>query len=565
MSLQLSGLFQNQNNVSGANPNVVGEGTRVSAGNAVGSDTGTSAGGKVLGNFAPGSSLTGQVVSAEDGTVTIQLADSSLVSASLKAGISLNAGSQVTFLVHSNHNNQIVLSPLFTNLNQSPNVENALKAAELPINPQTAGMVETMMEQGMSIDKNSLLAMYKQIVNHSDIDAAAVVKLTQMDLAVNEYNAKQLEAYENLNHQLSGSIGEIADGLQQAFGSVENGNLHSLMRLFDGVMELVQTEDTAASPESGATILNEGPVRDPAAGEGSGGQIIGEMLDEKSLQELSGMLKNAGADENLVGMTAKGEISAKELLQNIHELIQKGMAEEAEAAQNPAGTETTQKAALQDRAVLWKELLSEPAVGRLLKEVLQKNFLMEPKDAADKEKVEAFFERLKSQSGRLSTLASEVLGKDAALTQSANRLSQSIDFLNQLNQAFTYVQIPLKMSGQNANGDLYVYTNKKNLAAKDGSVSAFLHLDMDHLGSVDVYVTMEKQRVSTNFKVRDDSVLDLIEEHIDWLNERLEKRGYQLHATVAKQEEETSVLKEMQKQMGQPTLPIAQVSFDARA
>ena len=44
-------------------------------------------------------------------------------------------------------------------------------------------------------------------------------------------------------------------------------------------------------------------------------------------------------------------------------------------------------------------------------------------------------------------------------------------------------------------GELYVYTNKKNLADNDGNVSAFLHLDMDHLGPVDVYVAMQQQKV----------------------------------------------------------------------
>ena len=115
----------------------------------------------------------------------------------------------------------------------------------------------------------------------------------------------------------------------------------------------------------------------------------------------------------------------------------------------------------------------------------------------------------------MADMTSSVLGKDSSLYQNVNRLSQNIDFMNQLNQTFTYIQVPLKLSGQNANGDLYVYTNKKNLAKKNGSVSAFLHLDMDHLGSVDVYVAMENQRVSTNFKVRDDSILDLIEANID--------------------------------------------------
>lgn len=561
MSFQLSNLFQNQNSMSGVGGNTTGVGSYGSVTGAQVSTTGQGAGveGKPLSDFAPGSSLTGQVIEAKDGTVTIQLADSSLVSASLRGGISLEAGSQVTFLVNSNHNNQIILSPLFTNLGASPNIENALKAAELPVNGQTAGMVASMMEQGMSIDKDSLLAMYKQVVNHPEIDGSMVVKLARMNLAVNELNASQLQNYENLNHQLSGSIMEITDGLQQAFAAMESKNTESMLRLLDGIMDLLQASDNGLSEglldgnaqvvvkNDAGEILTNLPIGDEAAVQNVNEQSISELLSGKELQGLAEELQSAGVDEAVVDTMAKGELTAKEALQLVNNMIQ------------------GKPSVLQEADSNIQRLLSDPAVGKLLKNVLQKNWLMEPEDVADKEKVDAFYDQLKSQTGKLADLTSSVLGKDAGLTQSANRLSQNIDFLNQLNQTFTYVQIPLKMSGQNANGDLYVYTNKKNLASKSGSVSAFLHLDMDHLGSVDVYVTMENQKVSTNFKVQDDATLDLIEANIDLLNERLKKRGYDLHATVAKQEEETSVVEEMQKQMGQSSLPIAQYSFDARA
>lgn len=556
MSLQLSNFIQNHNQVS----HVPVAGTEQAYGN-----IGSSTGGRTLSDFAPGSSFSGQVIEVKDGTVTIQLSDSSLVSANLKAGISLTEGSQVTFLVNSNQNNQIVLSPLFTNLSASTNVENALRAAELPINTETVGMVSDMMEQGMRIDKDSLLAMYRQVVNHPEVDSSTAVRLTQMHLAVNELNAGQLEAYDNLNYQLAGSIVEIADGLQQVFANADRSDMEGMLRLFDGMVQMLETSGSNVPADAGISRGMES------------GSMLQAIFDDKSLQELAKMLKNAGADETMSAVVEKGEVSAKEVLQYINRLAQ----EELPAASDQTARDQTmqnpimQNAAVpgmddktawgQDQASLWRELLSEPAVGRLLKEVLQKNWLMEPKDVADKEKVDSFFEQLKSQTGKLAALTSSVLGKDAALTQSTNRLSQNMDFMNQLNQTFTYVQIPLKMSGQYANGDLYVYTNKKNLAAGDGSVSAFLHLDMDHLGSVDVYVTMEQQKVSTNFKVRDDEVLDLIEAHIDWLNERLQKRGYSLRATVEKQEEDISVLGEMQKQMGQSSMPVVHYAFDARA
>ena len=68
--------------------------------------------------------------------------------------------------------------------------------------------------------------------------------------------------------------------------------------------------------------------------------------------------------------------------------------------------------------------------------------------------------------------------KEAGVTktrfpETAAEVRGNIEFMNQLNQAYTYVQVPLKMSGQNANGELYVYTNKKNLRDPDAELSAF--------------------------------------------------------------------------------------------
>ena len=569
MSFNLSNFFHYRN-VNSANT-AAGAGRNPSAASA------RVSGNNSLTDVQPGSSFTGKVVETKDGMVTIQLADSTLVSANLKGNILLEAGSQVTFVVNSNQN-QIVLSPLFTNTAISHNIENALKAAELPITEQTVNMVSDMMEQGMSVDKESLLSMYRQITNHPDIDGSAVVKLTQMGLAINELNAASLEQYENLNHQLSGSITELSEGLQQAIASIEGENTETLMQLFDGIMDSIaplQEGDAQAL----LSILSGNSGEHAAALQAENGTLVSEVLTEVEMQQLSDLVGLAGGEEALVNAMAKGELSPKEALQLINQLAQGqgggGQGEAAAAATTTAADNPANQVIFTEEQLLngqtignglpLKELLGNEAVGKLLQHTMEKNWLMEPKDVANKEKVEEFYEQLKNQTGKVAETASDVLGKDAPLTQSANQLSQNIDFLNQLNHTFTYVQLPLRLNGQNANGDLYVYTNKKNLADKDGKVSAFLHLDMDNLGCVDVYVAMEQQRVSTNFMVADDSILDLIEQNIDLLNERLEKRGYQLTSKVSLIQEETSVLQEMQKELGQSALPLAMYSFDVRA
>ena len=151
-------------------------------------------------------------------------------------------------------------------------------------------------------------------------------------------------------------------------------------------------------------------------------------------------------------------------------------------------------------------------------------------------------------------------------------MSQNVDFLQQLNQAYTYVQLPLRMQNGETHGELYVYTNKRNLSAKEGKISALLHLDMEHLGPVDVYVAMQAEHVNTRFYVQDEEMLDFLEQHMDILTQRLQKRGYncdfamQVKGETAKESKagagESGLGGLLVKEQAQP---IARYAFDVRA
>jgi flagellar hook-length control protein FliK len=106
--------------------------------------------------------------------------------------------------------------------------------------------------------------------------------------------------------------------------------------------------------------------------------------------------------------------------------------------------------------------------------------------------------------------------------------------MNQVNQLYTYVQIPLQLSGQNANGELYVYTNGKKRIDPDSDVTAFLHLDMENLGSTDVSVRMHGKQVKTNFYLTDDTSYDLVEKNLPVLERRLSEKGYNCTLTMSR-------------------------------
>lgn len=215
-----------------------------------------------------------------------------------------------------------------------------------------------------------------------------------------------------------------------------------------------------------------------------------------------------------------------------------------------------------------QQLLSGKEFQALLKEEIGRQWTIAPGDVADKKQVEQLYERIREQTARL-TQALEMAGKtDAPVARSVQNLQNNVDFMNQLNHLYTYVQLPLKMLGNEAHGDLYVYTNKKNLAARDGQVSALLHLDMEHLGPLDVYVTMKEKQVSTNFTVADEDVLSLIESHIDTLNQRLTNRGYSLKTQMsvkeAEEEAEESIMQTILNQQKNISV-LSRTSFDMRA
>ena len=123
------------------------------------------------------------------------------------------------------------------------------------------------------------------------------------------------------------------------------------------------------------------------------------------------------------------------------------------------------------------------------------------------------------------------------------------------------------MNGSDATGDLYVYSDKKSLANNDGNVSAFLHLDMIHLGTVDVYAAISNgNRVSTKFYLESDEMIDFIAENIHLLDERLKERGYNASSEIKKHSDADDGSKTVRSLTDtEKAVPIYTSSFDLRA
>lgn len=511
----------------------------------------------------PGQSVTGEVIEADGQDILLAIGKNQLLRARLSLAMDVEAGQQLTFGIKSIGGMKVVLSPLFENMTSGSGAEKALELAGLPRNEETMKMVEAMMKEGMKLDPDSLSSMYRTVNAHMDADITTLVQLNRMGLPVTEENITQLQSYKNYEGQVTEGVkilmGEVAEQLSSLAASDNPEDVFTFLKVVLGEpsgTENVQTEENMAGDDNVIQIFKNA-VMTEAPEENAGKEKLpfmpgmAEQAGEKGLgMAFSDVLQKAGFSEETVNACLKGELPAKELLTELGRLVKDGR------------LSTEQK-----NGIL--ELLKDNEFLENLKKGLTEKFLLTPDEVGEDGQVEKLYERLDSQLSRMNQALQGMAKENPALSQSIQNLSSNVEFMNQLNQMFTYVQLPLKLSGQEAAGELYVYTNKKNLAKKDGQVSALLHLDLEHLGEIDIHVSLRDSHVSTKFCLSDEKALDLVAANIDTLNQRLMKRGYSMDASFEQKDKAQHPIDEMldrdKKVSSKEKVLISSSSFDARA
>ena len=511
----------------------------------------------------PGQSVTGEVIEKNGSDILLAIGKNQMLRAKLDAGIPVEEGQMMTFSIKNASGAKVILSPLYANTGNDPNVSKALQMAGIPENALTGKMVQTMMQEGMSIDRDSLSRMLRVVSANPEANVETVVQLSRLEIPVTENTLFQMEAYKNLEHQITDGIFEIADALQNtAAVMINDGDAEGAVSLYREILSLLSEGESVQPQAEGEAQISVGLPSEEALPLKESGLQTEEGQELQGQQQIESRLQTEGQQRAESGLQTEGQQKADSGMQPDGGTLLKTMEELLERLE---------KALFSDEiAPHQRESISRLFPGKEFQQAIKnemiKQWLLTPEDVGKEHKAEELYEKLNSQLSRFRQTLNQSVGADTSLAKAVSNLSGNIDFMNQMNQMFTYIQLPLKLQSQEANGELYVYTNKKNLAKKDGEVSALLHLDMEHLGSVDVYVSMKDTKVSTQFRLKDDSALDLIAGHIDLLNERLNKRGYTMNASfVKKGEEETgSVMEEILKQDKNISI-LSGYSFDARA
>ncbi len=566
-----------------------------------------------------GDTFQGEITSVNGEDVQIQLANGQYLAAKLARDVQVALGQVMNLQVQSNKDNRVVLKPVYDGNSQMLRVgEAALRAANMAVNEKNLQLVAKLIENGMSIDKNTLMTYNRLALQNSNIDLSNIIKLNKLQLPVTQENARQLENYQNLEHKILDGVKSAADELVKTFESllgegtplsnVPAGALQNGAKFMEQALTLLggenDPESAAVKTQPGEAGTTAGAVNGEAseqAGTASaektadmgnvamqqeGVKIIrgdlpkdaqgipSDKIQEQLQQE--GQTQTTSADS--AQKNAEGE-SFKELLNlikgeksenvpdKIIQYMSSGKAQFKDIRQFLLDTEFGKSLTPEQKAKIFH---SDPFKS-LLKDWLQKQWTLTPEELFKDGKVEEFYQKLLRESSQLTKLMNEAMQSGA---QSANapqakamgNIAENVEFINQMNQMLNYVQLPLKLGNSQAHGDLYVYTNKKHMARGDGMLTAFLHLDMDYLGSLDVSIALQTQKgqITTKFYLDEDSIA-LVEEHIGELSARLEKKGYRCKNMILEKDEDKTVLEHVEEQVAAGSAVIGYQTFDTRA
>ncbi len=195
-------------------------------------------------------------------------------------------------------------------------------------------------------------------------------------------------------------------------------------------------------------------------------------------------------------------------------------------------------------------LLKAPEYHKLLENAFLHKWTLTPEKIALKTPVKELYQNLKEDMESLGQLV-KISHKDAealSLGDALKNVKESITFMKDLNELFTYLQLPVLYQDKQLHSELYVYTDKKTLKEKKGPVSVLLHLDMSNLGALNIHLQLNLKTLQAKFYAEDKDAGQIIQKNIPLLEAALQKKGYSLQAELMESLQKPDFIKDFLEQ-----------------
>lgn len=487
-------------------------------------------GGINLRDLAAGDVFRGEIININNQNVEILLDGNEHINATMQQALGLNIGEKLLFQVKDNSDTQLVIRPIANNEVSSELVNKSLLTAGLTINDKNIAIVKELIANGQPIDKQSIINMIKLSSVYANESINKLIDMTKNGIEINRENLDMYDAYTTSSHYISENIMEIGDGILEVFEKL----LESDVNFSDFTENNVNIEDTTGNTTTNDITsgnFNENSINPE--------NLMGNTISSDSFTKINTILEDLSnifdadndnkqisesinVDKNNIYNKESIQEASKESTKDFLKMVDSSdtFKELSEVLKNIG--ENMPKEAFNNiiKSPVFKEKITKLLMDRLY---LNPTKLSEDKKIV-KNEVDKIYDKLNKLTEMIKNMPENV--KSENLSLAGDKLSKNMNFMNELNNIEAYVQVPVKFSEGNKNGDLYVYNRRRNKKINDDTLTAFLHLQLDYLGATDINISLKKNSVTAKFTLDDETSRNLVEDNLGELAERLEKIGY---------------------------------------
>ncbi|MCR4604678.1 MAG: flagellar hook-length control protein FliK [Eubacterium sp.] len=614
-----------------------------------------------------GQTLKGVVTDVHGNKITMDLGEGASFTGELEDASRYSIGQKAAFTITQLADNTIYMEAKGDAylLGMDDTVDQALEEAALPKTDRNINIVQSLLENGKSIAKESIMNAIRLTSKFPENSVDAVITMDKLGMEMTKASVTQFQQYKEQSHQLLYKMDSLTDSINGMLTSIgekvprlaasvgdellrlalnstptleenellaertlpdeptiptffdENGNpvstgqlmemqndvpifdsegnkltleqaIHLLKEADPSLMDEAVKSETASddvknilTAEEEATISNEeevtekeeqaptsafGRMRDMFAGitDSAAGAIknamtssglasdfrtpfiheqVGYTLSPEDRKEFAALIKDLPVSQELKDAVADGTALNRELLSELKDIFHK-------LSDESAG-----------------KLLSSKHFQGLVKSQFMSNWTLSPEEMKEEGSMSKVYEKMNEQFQALEHFSEETLGKNLFkdVSSTAKDMSQNLDFMKALNETFQYMQLPVKLSNQNAHGDLYVMTRKESLKKNPNKLKAVLHLEMDHLGTLDIHITKENTAVTAAFYVDKKETEALFSKNMEMLKDRINEQGFAFNASLNPKEKDVDIVKDFINAGETSIGSMQRYNFDLRA
>ena len=545
-----------------------------------------------------GQVFSGQVTNISPGELTLELENGQTLTAKYDNNSELSIGDGARFKVVDREDGQITLKTLQSGNTLDNVVYKALESSGLPFSSKNEELVTALLKNEYPVSRQMINGMLQQSLKNPDISMSNLVLMNKAGLDINPESTKLFEMYSNGRTELAVATEQnFNDMLSMIEGLLSDGNIEGSAKLASDMIDIFnigkepdelvltlvagnETDVPVITPNNLSEMLdslvdNDVPLSYNALTQTetdinvtnlNKNTQISSILTEEQRLEIFTLFENADVDvdaaklQNLI----KGDIGISDLsdlLKTLPESEQVKLNPIMEHIADLTGKELLmsneilagylpESATLSEAANHIKNLLTTNSVPPDIKQALLKSddfqktlkmlmhtdWTLSAEELTEKDAVNNLYKRIDEQIDRLKTLADNA--SDPAfskLSADLGQTKQNMNFMNDMNQMYNFTELPIRMNGQTATGDLYVYSDKHRRRTSDGNgISCLLHLDMANLGGMNIRIELNEGQVSTRFFLKDDDSGKLIAKHLDELDAAMTKQGFNPKSEVVK-------------------------------